>query len=1131
MKVIVILCFVLSLCEEFENIFNSLKFPLRKLSEPNTIKSNETVKLDINQESNYLFIWPENCVLSSSYPQAENYTKFIQIPISSSSSPIEIPLNIENKFNSTDNCRFYYNSCSSSCNLELEENRNYGFKITNQQLSFTFKITNSTNPAYYFHFTNLGTGDLEITITEGNNSQNYKITDKIPFRALFINRFNLLKQCSNSDSYECTISINIEGNEIPFTLLIKNAHDSYPSYFFPNEMNLGIAEAFTPVFFYTEIPNGSEGEIFINYKRGGIIAIAKVDDKENNDTNGKIEQNNQLNDDLVYDYYNKKINNIKCSKQNGCFLYVGIYVYDIQVDDAADFSFFFRYTNDKYRDNVLIMLNEFVFGTLNNDNYYLTINNNASSLNLIFDSDYCELTTKLDNDEIKFTQYEKFYSYSGNSMQGKKLYLSISQKKNLSVSYPYYSLKVFIPDSNSLQLISSEHMEYCYLTSDQNCYFAYPIRDYENITYVTFYVFRESYQNAKFDIKTKEIDLNSISNYDVNFNNENQNSNVNLVTHEVTNKEKFIIVEISSKDLGLIYVLKNIYPTYQSRTLIPNTVNLFHFPDNHYNITYILPKGDNLQMFEFINIQNGGLFTFPTDIDNRNLSHNDYSYNIYPNQEVDDTNTVKKIIYYGQGDFILKTRISPNNDVISYNLNLETNNKIIMIKKYSNKILPILLYKKIPKDSKEISIPFNISFLNNNEFSEKFIYECGLSNELFIRKLESRIVISTSDENKIIDCTLDNYNGTLNISSEDNTTNFNYIYIYISTNGIQKTITTDSLEMNPIYEGNENNFRLYSNKINGFELPAPTGNNIFQINFFLPPYYNIFVHSYRNENDEYNLENKKNSTFTYFQTRIFRRRMVYLITKNSNDKGLRFYFYNTNPSRRFLQETENQEISLTSFKYQTSDDNSKLSLYNIISSDIIVKTNITTQKKNIIIYPIKYDNGTLCDAKYTLYLYNSNISDDEIDSLDNKIEPFQKISEYYEENDNSLLFELDITDNNTYKLTAEGVINNDEIVNYKIITIKMNSTQTDTQEDSSFYSGTSNNYFSKETDKKKSKWWIALIVIGVVIVIIVIILCYIKRSHKNSDYNTITGDEKNKISNDAEQNQTKNEVQLQLHKK
>lgn len=94
-------------------------------------------------------------------------------------------------------------------------------------------------------------------------------------------------------------------------------------------MNLGIAEAFTPVYFYTEIPYTSKGEIFINYKRGGIYAIANVINKEKNDSNGNIEQYNQLTNNFVYDYYNKKINNIKCSNQNGCFLYVGIYVYDI----------------------------------------------------------------------------------------------------------------------------------------------------------------------------------------------------------------------------------------------------------------------------------------------------------------------------------------------------------------------------------------------------------------------------------------------------------------------------------------------------------------------------------------------------------------------------------------------------------------------------------------------------------------------------------------------------------------------------------------------------------------------------------------------------------------------------------
>ena len=47
--------------------------------------------------------------------------------------------------------------------------------------------------------------------------------------------------------------------------------------------------SFYTCFFHTEIPNRSEGEIFINYKRGGVIAIAKEEDKENNVTNGKIE--------------------------------------------------------------------------------------------------------------------------------------------------------------------------------------------------------------------------------------------------------------------------------------------------------------------------------------------------------------------------------------------------------------------------------------------------------------------------------------------------------------------------------------------------------------------------------------------------------------------------------------------------------------------------------------------------------------------------------------------------------------------------------------------------------------------------------------------------------------------------
>ena len=41
--------------------------------------------------------------------------------------------------------------------------------------------------------------------------------------------------------------MNITGEDIPFTLLIRDAQesDSYPTYFIPNEMILGMSESFS----------------------------------------------------------------------------------------------------------------------------------------------------------------------------------------------------------------------------------------------------------------------------------------------------------------------------------------------------------------------------------------------------------------------------------------------------------------------------------------------------------------------------------------------------------------------------------------------------------------------------------------------------------------------------------------------------------------------------------------------------------------------------------------------------------------------------------------------------------------------------------------------------------------------
>ena len=72
--------------------------------------------------------------------------------------------------------------------------------------------------------------------------------------------------------------MNITGENIPFTLLIRNVQesDSYPTYFIPNEMILGMSESFSPLYFYTDIKPNSEGEVFINYKKGGNIVYSKI---------------------------------------------------------------------------------------------------------------------------------------------------------------------------------------------------------------------------------------------------------------------------------------------------------------------------------------------------------------------------------------------------------------------------------------------------------------------------------------------------------------------------------------------------------------------------------------------------------------------------------------------------------------------------------------------------------------------------------------------------------------------------------------------------------------------------------------------------------------------------------------
>ena len=107
-------------------------------------------------------------------------------------------------------------------------------------LILKFNVEDETNPSYYILFIKLGSGYLKIYLN--NEYQNIINKDSYPYRGIYVNRKNLFKECADTEPYNCTLNMNIIGEDIPFTLLIREENDSYPTYFIPNEMILGMSK-------------------------------------------------------------------------------------------------------------------------------------------------------------------------------------------------------------------------------------------------------------------------------------------------------------------------------------------------------------------------------------------------------------------------------------------------------------------------------------------------------------------------------------------------------------------------------------------------------------------------------------------------------------------------------------------------------------------------------------------------------------------------------------------------------------------------------------------------------------------------------------------------------------------------
>ena len=246
--------------------------------------------------------------------------------------------------------------------------------------------------------------------------------------------------------------MEIKGENIPFTLLIRDAQDdTIASYIPQNKMILGISESVSPLYFYTDIKPNSEGEVFINYKKGVSNVFAYINNRDkSDDINNKDNWGKHLDStkgSLTYNNYNNRIkftteDTNNC--ENGCELYIGIYIYDYELNDADDFSFFLKYTDD----TVSILPNEFVFGNLyenQTDKYSINIQKDINNVDFILECDFC----KVKINEVEYSGLDKLYKYpkttSNNSPKDQILNIEISP--NTSLTYPqFYSFKLIVPN-------------------------------------------------------------------------------------------------------------------------------------------------------------------------------------------------------------------------------------------------------------------------------------------------------------------------------------------------------------------------------------------------------------------------------------------------------------------------------------------------------------------------------------------------------------------------------------------------------------------------------------------------------------------------------------------------------------
>ena len=641
--------------------------------------------------------------------------------------------------------------------------------------------------------------------------------------------------------YECNIIIEVSSNSIEdlnkgINLEISiDSRDKNPSYLKKNLLKRDIVNVNEINYYITEISENEEGEILLNFDRGGgklFGKIVKSDDKEDNPNWRKrinLPKENSKNL-LQYDPFTKKLNYTKKDTkkcQDGCYLFIGVITKDIyqkQISSMfySEYTIYIRHLNEDYKNEQIIEIpvNEYIFGTIEKvildgyfDYYKFTVPYSTEKLIIEFQTQICTMYINLGEQLPKISSHDWMFvgentinilNSEKKTKDGKYLpkdlinltfYIAISTTQLDEIYTALYTFNIRAPTLklNNIIQIHSDQNTICQINKDKDyCYFLLYFNSFECADNLFIHVLNTDVHEVelfgkkilienfdKMDKSEIEKNLPKKDSPDLNFNSTSQfNKNYLYIDFTELSQKEYLLVSVYSPKKTNITFLNTLRTFVETTIPNPNTLQLFSVSSiNPINLEI---DKTNKYVFHIFSVEGTGKISFENKT-NDNISN---YYDIYGSRD-------SLVLLSNKDDNYLKITTEENLKVMFWNyitpelrhfteIEFGTSGKIINI----NNDFPMFFYTKVENEDSDIN--FNIFFkkivMKNNSTDFKtvedtFTISGYIITENYLIKMKKNHLINPIESEKIEG----KYDGGTQKAK-----------IYIKSSDIKKKETTDN---------------------------------------------------------------------------------------------------------------------------------------------------------------------------------------------------------------------------------------------------------------------------------------------------------------------------------------------------